>query len=411
MAEIGRPCDRDHHAIVEPTSLAEETMQKAIETISGLTWDHPRGFNALNEAARLHGSDQPLIRWHKQPLEGFESAPISSLAAKYDLVVLDHPHVGEAVAENCLIPIDELFAADHIDAWRAQTIGPALSSYHFDGNLWALPLDVATQLVVRRADVFGFAPAEWDEVTEMAARRPVALSVAGPHAILSLFSLAGSWGFVPGEDAMLPDSIIARALELMAQWYERRPKGSEMLNPIAMSEIMAASDDIALVPLMFGYVNYARPVAPGKPLAFSDTPRQDDGYGGILGGTGVGFSRRKSPGDDILDHVVWLMDEDTQTRFMPHHDGQPSARAAWEDEQVNADWGGFYEAAADTARSALLRPRFDGYVAFQAAASATIRDALENRHDPAMTIGRLRGQWRNARQKARGPLDDDRLNG
>ena len=71
----------------------------------GLTWDHPRGFNALDRAGRQSG----LIEWDKQPLEGFESAPIADLCARYDLVVMDHPHMGEALSNACLKPLEALF--------------------------------------------------------------------------------------------------------------------------------------------------------------------------------------------------------------------------------------------------------------------------------------------------------------
>jgi len=43
----------------------------------GLTWDHPRGYNALAAAAEASGG---LLHWDKQPLEGFESHPIGELA-------------------------------------------------------------------------------------------------------------------------------------------------------------------------------------------------------------------------------------------------------------------------------------------------------------------------------------------
>ena len=62
-----------------------------------LTWDHPRGYNALAAAAAGldPARDGLSIAWDKQPLEGFESHPIADLCARYDLVVLDHPHVGD----------------------------------------------------------------------------------------------------------------------------------------------------------------------------------------------------------------------------------------------------------------------------------------------------------------------------
>ena len=38
------------------------------------------------------------------------------------------------------------------------------------------------------------------------------------------------------------------------------------------------------------------------------------------------------------------MRADTQSTFIPDHDGQPSARAAWLSEAVNDPVGGFYRA-------------------------------------------------------------------
>src|SRR3546814_15973390 len=70
----------------------------------GLTWDHPRGYNALAAAAATSADCE--LDWDKQPLEGFEAHPIADLCARYDLVVLDHPQVGEAVAAGCLQPVE-----------------------------------------------------------------------------------------------------------------------------------------------------------------------------------------------------------------------------------------------------------------------------------------------------------------
>ena len=111
----------------------------------GLTWDHPRGYAALT------ASGGALVRWDRHPLEGFESRSVAEQCALYDLVVLDHPHVGEAVAAECLVPMEELFTAGELDSWHAATIGPSFSSYRYAGAHWALPLDAATQVMACRA--------------------------------------------------------------------------------------------------------------------------------------------------------------------------------------------------------------------------------------------------------------------
>src|SRR5687767_15932891 len=114
----------------------------------GLTWDHPRGRVALESAAArgLAASGEPLIEWDAQSLEGFESSPIAESAADYDVIVLDHPHLGEALATDALQPLDDLFEASWLAGLDAASVGPSVASYRMQGQLWALPLDAATQV-------------------------------------------------------------------------------------------------------------------------------------------------------------------------------------------------------------------------------------------------------------------------
>jgi multiple sugar transport system substrate-binding protein len=379
-------------------------------TFSGLTWDHPRGFDALAEAARRvsAGRAAPLITWDKQPLEGFESAPITDLTARYDLVVLDHPHIGEAVEAECLRPVDDLFGPAQIADWRARTVGPAFRSYTWEGRQWALPLDVATQVMARRPDRIAAPPADWEDLEALAAEQPVALSLGGPHAFLTLISMAAAEGAVVGGEAMLPDAVALPALARLMRLAARAPAGSATLNPIGLLEAMARGDDIALIPLVFGYVTYARAGAARHRLAFSDSIAAPGGRGGVLGGTGIAVSRRCAPSPALLAHVADLMSEATQTRLFPDFGGQPSARAAWTSPEVNAAWGGFYRDTLRTAETALLRPRFDGFPAFTNAASRYLREALAARAAPEEMLARLRSLWTDSRARCRGPLDDDR---
>ena len=107
-----------------------------VQRYRALTWDHPRGYNALAAAAAAldPARDALAIAWDKQPLEGFESHPIADLCSRYDLVVLDHPHVGEAVEAGCLQPLEEVFEPQYIADLAAATIGPCLSSYRYAGQ-------------------------------------------------------------------------------------------------------------------------------------------------------------------------------------------------------------------------------------------------------------------------------------
>jgi multiple sugar transport system substrate-binding protein len=362
----------------------------------GLTWDHPRGYVALAAAAEKAAAEgRPVVAWSKQPLEGFESHPIAELAARYDLLVLDHPHIGEAVDADCLVPLETLFTAEDIAGWREQTVGPALRSYEWDGKHYALPLDVATQVMAYRPDLVADAPKTFDEVVRLAEKARVAVSVSGPHAICSFFSVCISLGEEPGGDGLVSDAVAGEALSILGRLSKTAPRGTETLNPIRLLETMATGDAIALVPLIYGYVNYARP-APGRHrVAFADAPvaRRGGRHGSVLGGTGIAVTKRARPDAALLDHLRWLMSKDTQTGFIPEHEGQPSARAAWRSDKVNRAAGDFYRDTLATVEEAWVRPRHNHYIAFQTAGSAILRETILGGAPVPTTLGKLRDAW------------------
>jgi multiple sugar transport system substrate-binding protein len=341
-------------------------------TYRGLTWDHPRGYNAL-AAAAAQAAELSLV-WDKHPLEGFESHPIGDLCDRYDLVVLDHPHVGEAVAADCLIPVEDLFGAEEIAAWRGAVAGPSLTSYHYAGQHWALPLDAATQVMAYRRETVALPPLEWAQLPAFAADHAVALSLAGPHAILSFQSICGALGFEPAvpRDGFMDRAVAREAYALMTELTGEATRRARDLNPIAMLGAIERGEGIDLCPLIYGYVNYAT-----RGVGFADAPAGPAGrIGSTLGGTGIGVSKRCEVTPALLDHLRWLMSGPVQRDFIPQHDGQPALRSAWQDDAVNAATGGFFAATLATVEAALLRPRHDGAIAFQTMASTRLRAAL-----------------------------------
>ncbi|MFC5791529.1 extracellular solute-binding protein [Agromyces tardus] len=359
----------------------------------GLTWDHPRGRDALEAAARdaVDARGEALIAWAVHPLEGFESSPIEELAAAYDVIVLDHPHLGDALAAGALQPLDGVFEASWLEGLAAASVGPSHRSYVLDGALWALPLDAATQVAASVPELVPEAPRTWGEVDELAVRQPVALSLAGPHALLSFASLCVALGEEPATVAgagFVSAATGADALERMTRLARSAPAGSATLNPIGLLDRMRRERDIAYVPLVYGYVTAA--TGPGA-LRFDDAPAATPGgrRGSTIGGTGIALSARCRPHADLVAHLRWLLEPAAQTGFIPPHAGQPSLRAAWTDAGVNAAAGGFYRSTLATIEDAWVRPRVAGYVPFQSAASAILRDAIAGRTDAAAAIERV----------------------
>ena len=62
-----------------------------------MTWNHPRGLDPLVAHARMWEQSRGVsVDWDARSLEDFEAFPLDELAGKYDLMVIDHPHVGMA---------------------------------------------------------------------------------------------------------------------------------------------------------------------------------------------------------------------------------------------------------------------------------------------------------------------------
>lgn len=110
--------------------------------------------------------------------------------------MLDHPHVSEAIKGACLVPLEDAFPAGVLAEIGSATIGPCLSSYRYGGRYWALPLDAATQVMAYRPDLAAPA-ADWQGVEVLAGEGGVALSLAGPHAILSFRRMKGNRAAAP----------------------------------------------------------------------------------------------------------------------------------------------------------------------------------------------------------------------
>ena len=70
------------------------------------------------------------------------------------------------------------------------------------------------------------------------------------------------------------------------------------------------------------------------------------------------------------------MEAATQRAFAAHH-GQPARVECWEDGAIDRRFGGCFSATRATMERAWIRPRHDGYVAFQAKAGPLVENHLK----------------------------------
>lgn len=357
--------------------------------LKGMTWNHPRGFDPLVAGSAQWLKDTGVeITWEKRSLQDFETFPVEELARNFDLIVIDHPHVGQITKEKCLLPLDIAGREAELRALADGSVGQSFPSYNWQGRQWALPLDAATQVQAWRPDLMANPVAEWNEVLQLARSGRVLVPLLPPHSLMSFYTLAANAGkpcFEEEAFIALEDGCEAfEKLRLLASLV--KPDCFRM-DPIAVFEEMAQSDShIACSPLIYGYVNYAMAGFRERLIRFANIPAAAAGVtGSALGGTGIAVSAYTQHPQAALDFAYWIAGGDVQKGLYAASNGQPGHAAAWEDEIVNQAATDFYRQTRATLEGAWVRPRHDGYMPFQDAASQRINQGLQE-NEAAETV-------------------------
>ncbi len=197
---------------------------------------------------------------------------------------------------------------------------------------------------------------------------------------MSFCSICAAAGEPPYAD---PDRVVSRstgrqALGMLKALQTAAHPESPSLNPPRMLDLMSTTDEIAYIPLLFGYSNYARPGFRPSLIRFTGVPTMDGGAsrGGILGGAGVAISAStKNPGAASA-YASYVASADVQRGIYFAAGGQPGHRAAWLDEGVNAASSNFFQDTLDALDRAYLRPRYLGFMEVQERSGELIHDWL-----------------------------------
>ena len=350
--------------------------------LKGMTWSHPRGYDPMVACSALYKTLKGVeIEWDKRSLQDFESYPVEELARAYDLVVIDHPHVGQITKEGCLEPLDIADREAEYEAMAKASVGQSFPSYNWHGRQWAFPIDAATQVQAYREDLAD--PAEtWEDVLELAEQGGVLLPLRPPHSLMTFYTLSANLATpcATSGDVLVDLRKGAKAFDMIAELAALVDPACFDMDPIAVFERMAADGStIACSPYIYGYMNYA--VAGFRPniLTFTDIPEAGilGPAGSALGGTGIAVSAFSKAKAEAIDFAYWVASGDVQKGPYAASGGQAGHAAAWEDDTVNAATNDFYGGTRETLEAAWVRPRYDGYMAFQQAASDRINAGLK----------------------------------
>ena len=362
--------------------------------LKGITWDHPRGYQPLIACSQQYAAATDLqVTWDRRSLKAFGDQPIDELAQTYDLLIIDHPHVGLAASTGCLLRLDEWLSADTLRMLAMESAGPSHASYFYAGHQWGLAIDAALQTAAYRADLLdGPLPQRWSDVITLAEQvrsqgRYVALPLAPTDAICSFVSLCASLGASPGQsDDLVPTEVGMRALSLLRDMKAIAHPNSPDWNPIHMLDHMSSADDVVYCPLTFCYTNYSRQGYQPHLLTFTTVPGV---RGAILGGTGFAVSSECAHPQAACDYGAWLCSAAVQSGCYVQEGGQPGNVIAWRDAAANALTNNFFANVLPTLEQSYVRPRHHGFVVFQETAGHIIHDFLRNDTDPAQCLDKL----------------------
>lgn len=372
-------------------------------SLKGMTWSHPRGYDPMVATSRAWKEKTGVdIAWDKRSLQDFESFPVEELARQYDFIVIDHPHVGQITKEKCLLPLDvpgrEAERRDMAD----HSVGGSYASYQWGGRQWAFPIDAAAQVQAYRPDLVEGPARSWDEVIALAKAGKVILPMRAPHSLMSFFTLAANLGKPcaitgPGDLIAAEDGV--RVIALLRAVTDHIDADQFEMDPIAASEALARPESShAVMPLGYGYLSYALAGFRPSRLKFANIP--DAGgmgpIGSAVGGTGIAVSAFTKHPEEAIAYAHWVAGAEVQASIYAEAGGQPGHGIAWESAAVNAPVDGFYIDTRATLENGYIRPRHDGYMAFQDAASNRISQGLRSGEDAAAIIADINTLFRDS---------------
>jgi len=344
--------------------------------LRGMTWDHPRGVGGLRAADQLLRERHSVtVEWTARSLLAFGDQHVADFASDFDILVIDHPHVPDAVEAGALLALDDSARLE------LESVGRSHESYRYRGRQWGFALDAAAQVGAFRPDRADGVPVYWDDVLELA-RTGVVLWPWKPVDAFSTFAtlLAQLDAPLAAPGAFLDRTAAAQAIEFMVGLAEAVPDWCAEANPIDVAEALVGADDYSVGVALFGYTNYSRSGFRPNLLAYDDIPSFDGRAGGsTLGGAGIAVSAATKHPALARAAALTLAGAEAQSTDYTLGGGQPANLRAWRSESLGSLTHGFFRNTLRTLERAWVRPRVLGWPDLQLALSHLVRDAIASK--------------------------------
>ena len=368
--------------------------------LKGITWDHARGYDPLIASSELYYKEKGIqVDWQKRSLTNFGDQSLEALSKQFDLIIMDHPHVGVAEASQCLLPLNDLLPANILNELKISSAGPSFESYHYHEKQWALPIDAAMQCASYRADLMvnDSLPNTWEEVFALAKtlaskKLYIGMALCPTDCLCSFLSLTAQFGspIQENNELLVEPSVGIKALSMLRTMRDIfHPKALDW-NPIALYDYMAEQNDIAYSPLAFCYTNYSRAGFRKNILKYHTVPEINNA---VLGGAGIAITSSCSNVQEAANYAAWICSDVVQSTIYVNAQGQPGNKMAWENKQANVITNNFFSNTMPSLTNAYLRPRYQGWPKFQTFIGETIHAYLLHDTAPELVLEKLQAAY------------------
>jgi multiple sugar transport system substrate-binding protein len=368
--------------------------------LKGITWDHARGYDPLTASSELYFKEKGIqVDWQKRSLTNFGDQSLEALSKQFDLIIMDHPHVGVAEASQCLMPLNDLVPANILNELKISSTGPSFESYHYHEKQWALPIDAAMQCASYRADLMNTysIPNTWEEVFALAKtlaskKLYIGMALCPTDCLCSFLSLTAQFGspIQENNELLVEPSVGIKALSMLRTMRDVfHPKALDW-NPIALYDYMAEQNDIAYSPLAFCYTNYSRAGFRKNILKYHTAPEINNA---VLGGAGIAITSSCSNVQEAANYAAWICSDVVQSTIYVNAQGQPGNKMAWENKQANVITNNFFSNTMPSLTNAYLRPRYQGWPKFQTFIGETIHAYLLHDTAPELVLEKLQAAY------------------
>ena len=363
-----------------------------IHKLKGMTWDHPRGLDCLvNSDGLLQEQLQVSVDWSARSLLAFGDQHISEFYADHDLMIIDHPHVPDAVHANAVIALEDVASAKDMALLAKTSVGASHDSYIYKGKHWALAIDTAAQVSAYRPDKTSQSLVFWSDVLD-AGREGLVLWPHKPVDAFSTFAtiMAQKGHALCSGSEFIDKAVAAEVLAFMIELAKVVPAQCLSMNPIEAAEYLVTTDKEHYSICMYGYTNYSRNGFRERPIIYDDVPSFDGlASGSQLGGAGIAISSATKNVELAAKVAILLSLPQIQSTTYVDAGGQPGNLAAWKAPHANAITRNFFNNTLRTLERAWVRPRFLGWPDVQYQSSLIIHKILKEKNFSSSDIAAI----------------------